>query len=90
MDLAQTDLILRCPVSVVRCVYSISEGYLREQLSIDIHRGNEVPMQGLENLARNLGTYTASTDGMLLQKPTVTYGVFMDDDDNLYSNMKAI
>ena len=46
-------------------------------------------MDGLENLARNLGTYSASTDGMSLQKPTVTYGVFMDDDDNLYS-MKAI
>ena len=47
-------------------------------------------MDGLENLARNLGTYSASTDGMLLQKPTVTYGVIMDEDDNLYSNMKAI
>ena len=47
-------------------------------------------MDGLENLARNLGTYSASTDGMLLQKPTVTYGVLMDDDDNLYSNMNAI
>ena len=48
-------------------------------------------MDGLENLARNLGTYSASTDGMLLHKPpTVTYGVFLEDDDNLYSNMKAI
>ena len=47
-------------------------------------------MDGLENLARNLGTYSASADGMLLQKPTVTYGVFLEDDDNLYSNMKAI
>ena len=47
-------------------------------------------MDGLENLARNLGTYTAPTDGMSLQKPTVTYGVFLEDDDNLYSNMKAI
>ena len=46
-------------------------------------------MDGLENLARNLGTYTAPTYGMSLQKPTVTYGVFMDDDDDLYS-MKAI
>ena len=48
-------------------------------------------MDGLENLARNLETYSAPTDGMLLQKPTtVTYGVFLEDDDNLYSNMKAI
>ena len=47
-------------------------------------------MQGLENLARNLETYSAPTDGMLLQKPTVTYGVFLEDDDNLYSSMKAI
>ena len=46
-------------------------------------------MDGLENLARNLGTYTAPTDGKSLQKPTVTYGV-LEDDDNLYSNMKAI
>ena len=46
-------------------------------------------MDGLENLARNLGTYSASTDGMLLHKPAVIYGVLMDDDDNLYSNMKA-
>ena len=47
-------------------------------------------MDGLENLARNLGTYTAPTYGMSLQKPTVTYGVFLEDDDNLYSNMKTI
>jgi len=47
-------------------------------------------MDGLENLARNLGTYTAPTYGMSLQKPTVTYGVFLEDDDNLYSNMKSI
>ena len=47
-------------------------------------------MDGLDNLARNLETYSAPTDGMLLQKPTVTYGVFLEDDDNLYSNMKAI
>ena len=47
-------------------------------------------MDGLENLARNLGTYTAPTYGMSLQKPTVTYGVFLEDDDNLYSNMTSI
>ena len=46
-------------------------------------------MDGLENLARNLGTYNASTDGILHKTPT-TYGVFLEDDDNLYSSMKAI
>ena len=47
-------------------------------------------MEGLDNLARNLETYGASTDGTLFQKPNVTYGVFIEDEVNLYSGMRAI